>query len=143
MLTSLVTYYLVDEKSRVTKDLDIPYSRAQCNFQAMNQSKVLSSIVCKFSAMVLANNSPAICSCGADQNCHNSSVYTRSPSSIKEQSVWEGFLYLDYKQPQSFKNAPVIQLKESNLLQIPLTSSYKFKEIEITHVCRLRTNPCS
>lgn len=91
MLTSLVTYYLVDEKLKVTKDLDILYTRAQCGFQAMNQSKVLSSIVCKFSAKVLENNSPAICSCGADQNCPNSSVSTRSPSSIKELSVWEGF----------------------------------------------------
>ncbi len=91
MLTSLVTYYLVDEKSS-HQDLDIPYSRGQCSFQAMNQSKVLSSIVCKFSVTVLANNSPAICSCGADQNCPNSSVSTRSPSSIKEQSLWEGFV---------------------------------------------------
>jgi hypothetical protein len=81
----------VDEKSKVTKDLDIPYTRAQCGFQAINQSKVLSSIVCKFSAKVLENNSPANCSCGADQNCPNSSVSTRSPNSIKEQSVWEGF----------------------------------------------------
>lgn len=92
MLTSFVTYCLVDDKLRDTKDLDIPYTRAQCVFQAINQSKVLSSIVCKFSVTVLANNSPAICSCGADQNCPNSSVSTRSPSSIKEQSLWEGFV---------------------------------------------------
>jgi hypothetical protein len=91
MLTSLVTFYLVDEKSRVTKDLDIPYTRAQCGFQAMNQSKVLSNVVCKFSAKVLANNSSAICSFGADQNGPNSSVSTRLPSFIKEQSVREGF----------------------------------------------------
>jgi hypothetical protein len=60
MLTSIMTYYLVDNKLRVTIDLDMPYTKGQCSFQAMNQSKVLSRIVRHISAKILANKSPAI-----------------------------------------------------------------------------------
>jgi hypothetical protein len=55
-----MTYYLVDNKLRVTIDLDMPYTKGQCSFQAMNQSKVLSRIVRHISAKILANKSPAI-----------------------------------------------------------------------------------
>ncbi len=93
MLTSIMTYYLVDNKLRVTIDLDMPYTKGQCSFQAMNQSKVLSRIVRHISAKILANKSPAIWPCGAEQNCPNASISTRmwSHSSIKKQIVREGF----------------------------------------------------
>lgn len=134
MLTSIMTVYLVDNKLRVTIDLDMPYTKAQCSFQAMNQSKVLSRIVRHISAKILANKSPAIWPCGAEQNCPDASISTRmwSHSSIKKQIVWEGFCtwtttsteFQELNLYFSFKQAKFVEYPSGWLL---VTSSRWFK----------------
>lgn len=128
-LTSIMTYYLVDNKLRVTIDLDMPYTKAQCSFQAMNQSKILSRIVRHISPKILANKSPAIWPCGAEQNCPNASISTRmwSHSSIKKQIVWEGICTWT-----TTRIEPVLQFKQAKFVEYPsawllVTSSRWFK----------------